>query len=131
MKELTCIECPNGCFLKIQRDKENNLIVTGNKCPKGETFANNEINNAKRCISTTVKTNFDNLPRISVRTDDKIPIKLIFPCMDLINKVTLNNLVHNGEVILKNILNTGVNVISTTDMYYLMETLCKENSNKS
>mgnify|MGYP006934210431 CR=1 FL=1 len=38
MKELTCIGCPRGCTLKIERDGDD-WSVTGNTCPRGKEFA--------------------------------------------------------------------------------------------
>lgn len=38
MKELTCIGCPRGCTLKIERDGDG-WSVTGNTCPRGREFA--------------------------------------------------------------------------------------------
>ena len=33
MRELICITCPKGCYLKV--DEENDYKVTGNGCPRG------------------------------------------------------------------------------------------------
>ena len=42
MKELTCIGCPRGCTLKIERDGDG-WSVTGNTCPRGREFAISEM----------------------------------------------------------------------------------------
>ena len=36
MKELICIVCPNGCYLRV--DEEKDYLVTGNACPRGAEF---------------------------------------------------------------------------------------------
>lgn len=120
MKELTCIVCPNGCLLKIDK-KDDDWIVGGNLCPKGVDFAIGEMINAKRSICSTVKTIFERVPRLPVRTNGDIPKELIFLLMEKINSVEINHPVHSGEIILENVLDTGVNVIATSDMYYLLE----------
>jgi len=116
MKKLTCIVCPNGCQLSIEKDKEE-WIVTGHLCPRGKDFAINEMINPKRSICSTVQTTYKDVPRLPVRTDGEIPIEDIFPLMKLLSTVVIDHPVHNGEVIIENPFNTGVNVIATSDMY--------------
>lgn len=120
MKELVCIVCPNGCLLKIEKH-DNNWKVEGNLCPKGKDFAIEEMTSAKRTISTTIKTSYTKLPYLPVRTDKGIPKKLIFPLMKVINEMIIKKPVHSGDIILENVFDTGVNIISASDMYYILE----------
>ncbi|MDF2674162.1 MAG: hypothetical protein K0R09_2430 [Clostridiales bacterium] len=119
MKNMTCIICPNGCLLEVDKQGEE-IIVRGNMCKRGVEFGINEMTNPKRSISTTVKTSYKLIPRLPVRTDGEIPLDYIFRVMGEINDVKLDHLVHGGEIIIKDILGTGVNIISTSDMYYLL-----------
>jgi len=120
VKELVCIVCPNGCVLKIEKQNDK-WQIEGNLCHKGKDFAIEEMTTAKRTITTTVKTSYKKLPYLPVRTDKGIPKKLIFPLMKLINEVIIKKPVHSGEIILENVFDSGVNVISTSDMYYILE----------
>jgi|LGOV01.1.fsa_nt_gb CxxC motif-containing protein len=115
MKELTCIVCPTGCLLKVEKISDE-WIVEGALCPKGKEFAINEMTSAKRSVSSTVKTTFKNTPRLPVKTDREIPRKLIFSLMEKINEVVLDYPVSTGEVILENVLDTGANIIATADL---------------
>lgn len=120
MKTLTCIVCPNGCNLTIEKVGEE-WVVKGNLCPKGKEFAVNEMTNPKRSISSTVRTIFKNMPRLPVRTSGEIPKNYIMSLMKEINKIELKQKVHSGDIIVENILGTGVNVIATSDMYLWIE----------
>ena len=51
MKELICIVCPKGCHLYV--DEENNDFVTGNSCPRGAAYGQNEIRNPQRTLTST------------------------------------------------------------------------------
>lgn len=115
MKELTCIVCPKGCLLKVEKISDE-WIVEGALCPKGKEFAISEMTSAKRSVSSTVKTTFKDTPRLPVKTDGEIPRKLIFSLMEKINEVIVDYPVSTGEVILENVLNTGVNIIATADL---------------
>ena len=120
MKNLTCIVCPNGCLLSIEKSNEQ-WIVTGNKCPKGKDFAINEMINPTRSICSTVKTIYKEVPRLPVRTDGEIPLKDIFPVIKLLSTVVIDHPVHCGEKIIENVFNTSVNIIATSDLYYLLQ----------
>ena len=81
MKELTCIGCPRGCTLKIERDG-NGWSVTGNTCPRGREFAISEMTAPKRTICSTVRTAFPDAPVLPVRVSADIPDGRIVDVMD-------------------------------------------------
>ena len=119
VKNITCIICPKGCDITVEM-VENEFKISGNKCSRGKEYALNEMTNPRRSICSTVKTTYKEFPRLPVRTDKEIDIKDIFPVMKEINKVKIDHPVHGGEIIVSNILNTGVNIIATSDMYDLL-----------
>lgn len=120
MKRVTCIICPNGCEMTIDKNG-GDWTVEGNNCPKGKAFALDEMTNPQRSICSTVKTTNESFPRLPVRTDGEVPKDKIFEIMHEINKSIINKPVHNGEVIIENVLNTGINVISESDMFLILE----------
>lgn len=121
MKKLTCIVCPNGCSLSVYKNEDGEWLVEGNKCPKGKKFAVEEMTSPVRSVCSTVKTIYKEIPRLSVRTNGEIPLNLIFDVMKEINEVTINKPLHNGDIVLENVLNTGINLIATSDMYYYIQ----------
>lgn len=109
MKELTCIVCPVGCHIKI----DDQLHVTGNRCPRGESYALVEVTSPKRMLTTTVKTTFKDTPRLSVKTRNPIPKELIFKIMADLNDVVIQKDVKIGDIIVSNICDTGIDIIAT------------------
>ena len=88
MKEFVCITCPNSC--RMQAELENGQWkVTGNKCKRGQQFAESEMTCPKRTFSTTVKTAWDSVPVIPVRVSREIPKDKIFQIMEEINHMTV------------------------------------------
>jgi len=112
MKEFTCIVCPNGCSLKIN---EKTLEVTGNICKRGVDFAKTELTKPMRTICTTVRTKFDSCPVVPVRVSKEIPKNMIFKVMNEINKIVLDKKLGRDDVVIKNVLNTGADVIITSN----------------
>jgi len=115
MTELTCIVCPNGCLLKIEGSGDN-LKVTGAKCKKGDQFAREEQTCPKRTVCTTMKTAFPEIPVIPVRTAKEIPKEKIFEMMKIVNSNTVTKKLKRGETVIQNILDTGCDIIVTSDM---------------
>lgn len=114
-KEMICIVCPVGCTLHITGTKDD-LKISGNKCPKGIAYAKSEMINPTRVLPTTVKVLDGMLPRLPVKTEHEIPKALLFQAMEEINKVQVHAPVKLGDVIIENLLDTGVNVVATRDM---------------
>ena len=110
-KELTCIICPKGCNIKIEFNDKNIEKIEGNTCKRGYDYAFSEITNPVRTITTTVK--LEDGKMLSVKTDKPIPKDMIFKCMKEINKVTIKPPIKQGQIIIKNILNTDCNIIAT------------------
>ncbi|WP_130808210.1 DUF1667 domain-containing protein [Senegalia massiliensis] len=117
-KRITCIVCPIGCSLLIEKDEERQegYRVSGNKCKRGESYAIKEMKNPTRIITSTVKIKGGLLERLPVKTKDAIPKDKIFEIMDFINQVTVTAPINVGDIIIKNIGDTGVDLVSTRDM---------------
>ena len=110
--KLTCIECPMGCDLTAV--KENGKItVSGNSCPRGELYANNEVVCPKRVLTTTVKSNNGKL--VPVKTDLPIRKEMTFEVMDKISKITISTPVKIGDIVVEKILDDA-NLIVTDNI---------------
>ncbi len=113
--EMVCIVCPMGCRLKVTKNKDG-YEVEGNQCKRGEVYAIKELTHPTRVLPTTVKIKNGTLNRLPVKTKEPIPKDRLFDAMDVINKVEVEAPVKVGDVIIENILDTGVDVVATRDM---------------
>lgn len=132
MKELTCIGCPRGCTLKIERDGDG-WSVTGNTCPRGREFAVSEMTAPRRTICSTVRTSFPGAPVLPVRVSADIPKDRIFDVMDALKTVTVSERIGRGDVVIPDVLGLGVDVIATSSLLrHRPEWIfCIESKNKS
>lgn len=105
---MTCIMCPVGCGLTIEKNGSK-ISVSGNNCIRGEQYAKEEIVSPKRIVTALVKTNTGVLP---VKTTKAVPKNLIFKVVEEINKITLKK-GKIGDIILRNVLDSGADVIIT------------------
>lgn len=117
-RELICIVCPLGCHMsvEIETSSEIGISVTGNKCPRGKEYAYEELTAPTRMLPTTVVIKNAILNRLPVKSENPIPKSLIFDCMEIIDKVEVQAPIKLGDIIIENILNTGVNIVATRSM---------------
>lgn len=112
MKELTCIVCPRGCRLFI----DDELNVTGNSCPRGAQYAKDELTNPKRMITSFVRVKNRENTVVSVKTSTSVPKAMIFEVMEAINKIGVNAPTHIGDIVIKNVLDTGADIVITKNI---------------
>lgn len=112
-RELTCISCPIGCPLVVELEGTQVISVTGNTCKRGEVYANKEVTNPTRIVTSTVPVTGGMVDMISVKTREDIPKDKIFDCVKALKGVVVQAPVHIGDVIVKNAAGTGVDIIAT------------------
>ncbi|NLJ90465.1 MAG: DUF1667 domain-containing protein [Clostridiales bacterium] len=113
---LICINCPMGCRLEITITENGGWLIEGNQCKRGLSYAQKELTAPTRTLTTTVKVKNSLLRRLPVKSSDGIPKEKIFEAMALINQVTVEPPISIGDIIIENILDTGVNIISSRDL---------------
>lgn len=112
--ELTCISCPLGCPLQVETDSEGRVLsVSGNTCKRGEEYGRREVSAPMRTVTSTVRVAGGVPPVISVRTKEDIPKEKIFAVMEEIRRAEARVPVRMGDVIVKDIAETGVDLIAT------------------
>lgn len=114
-KEMICIVCPMGCHMEVEKNKDE-YIVTGNKCPRGKEYAVKESTNPTRVITTTVKVKGGLLNRLPVKTKGDIPKGKIFECMKVIDRIEVQAPISVGDIIVKDVLGTGVDIVAARSM---------------
>ena len=114
-KKLTCIECPLSCPLSVEMEGGRVTKVEGNKCPKGVVYARSEIEEPSRVLTSAVLGHGLGIKMVPVRTDKAIPKGRLLEAMEQVKKVKLRNKVRAGDVVIRDLLGLGVNLIVTRD----------------
>ena len=91
------------------------VSVAGNTCPRGAKYAQQECTLPERVITAVIPVEGSDTP-LSVKTKQPVPKKLIFDVMDELRKVRISPPVQIGQVIVKNILNTGSDIVATRNL---------------
>ena len=101
IKTLTCIECPIGCEITVDLNGDKILSLTGNACPRGKLYAQDEVVCPKRVITSTVRAKDGSL--VPVKTDKPVKKSEIFSVMEKINAVVCDMPVTMGQLLVENI----------------------------
>ena len=112
MKEMICIVCPVGCHMSV----DANMNVFNNKCKRGEVYAKKELTNPTRMVTSTVRVKSTLQNRVSVKTTDAIPKGKIFELMSLLTEITLEAPIQRGHVVIENVFDTGVDIVTTASL---------------
>ena len=107
---LTCIECPIGCSIDVEVEGEQVLSVSGNNCPRGKMYAENEVICPRRVLTSTVRAASGEM--IPVKTDAPVKKTDMFEIMKKINGAHPVLPVKIGDIIIKDVAE-GINLIAT------------------
>ncbi len=115
-RNFICICCPMGCSLTVVMKGEEVVEVAGNTCKRGDIYARNEVINPMRMVTSTVKVIGGRENVVSVKTKEDIPKGKIFECVRALKDVKVNAPVYMGDTIMKNVANTGVDIVATKNV---------------
>lgn len=122
-KKLTCIICPMGCPLEITLPENYNpqnpgacdieaFVVKGNTCPRGVVYAKKELTYPERTLTCTVAVVGGNRPLVTAKTKGEVPKDKLLDCMEAVRRIVIKAPVAAGQVIVKDLLHTGIDLVA-------------------
>jgi CxxC motif-containing protein len=116
---MTCIICPMGCTMEVCLENDGGVekvvSVKDNGCPRGAEYARKELLAPTRTLTTTITVKNGKLPVVPVKTAGEVPKKMLFQCMEVIRRASVSAPVKRGDILIHDILGTGINVIACSD----------------
>ena len=117
MERMTvCISCPLGCRLTVTWEDENDITVKGNKCAKGESYAQEEILAPKRVVTATVRAATGADRRLPVKTSSPLLKEHIPALLTELYRMDFKPPIKCGDVLLRNFEGTGVDLVATRSL---------------
>ena len=113
--EIICVACPKGCPLKVIRS-QGEILVSNAGCKQGEQYAFAEINDPRRMVASTVRVKGGLHPLVPVYTESPFPKGKIEGLLEEIRDVEIETPIRNGQVIIENALDTGIDIIASRDL---------------
>lgn len=115
-RELICIGCPLGCMITVEMDGNEVKNVTGNTCPRGKSYAEKEVTNPMRIVTSSVRVNGGEKVSVSVKTKSDIPKGKIFDVARALKDVVAEAPVSIGDVLVTDVAGTGVEIVATANV---------------
>ena len=116
VRVITCIICPIGCKAKVTIENGKISKIEDVECPRGEDYVTREIEAPVRDFFTTVRIKGASIPVLPVRSTQPIPKNKILDCVSELANIVVDAPVEAGDVIVKNLLSLGVDIIATRDL---------------
>ena len=117
-KYFCCTTCPLECKLTVTVDENDNsfIAVAGNRCPRGEVFARQELVLPLRVLTTTVRLEGGRgATLLPVRSDRAFALKKHREAVQELRGVRCQAPVRMGDVIVEHIVGTDAAIIATRD----------------
>ncbi|MCB0162554.1 MAG: DUF1667 domain-containing protein, partial [Caldilineaceae bacterium] len=90
--------------------------IRGFSCKRGQEYAAQEHVDPRRVVTTTVAVDGGTLARLPVRSAGTVPKALVRDACRALRAVHMHAPVRMGDVVLADILGTGVDIVATRDM---------------
>jgi len=129
-QELTCITCPMGCRLVVERlpggEGGGELSVSGNRCPRGAAYAREELLAPKRTVTATCRAlasrssgaarGMAAVRRIPCKTTAPFPKERVDELLAAIYALEESLPVERGRVLIHDALGLGIDVVATRSL---------------
>ena len=116
---LTCIGCPLGCQIEVMMGDDGEiLLVTGNTCARGESYARKEVTAPTRIVTSSVRVYGSRTGErmVSLKTASDIPKDRIMDVIRDLRGVAVPCPVRIGDVLFRDVARTGVDMIATKNV---------------
>lgn len=118
--EMTCVVCPLGCRLAVERLGGDDISVSGNRCPRGAIYAREELLEPKRSVTATCRTAPPALERgirrIPCRSSAPFPREKVDGLLSEIYRLEVSLPVRLGQVLISDALGTGIDVVASRSL---------------
>ncbi len=113
-----CIGCPLGCRLEVDVEQEVQSIVEvrGFACRRGREYAIQEHTAPRRMVTTTVAITGARWARLPVRSNAPAPKDKVQAICNALRHLRVSAPVAMGDIIVSNILDSGVDIVASRDM---------------
>jgi CxxC motif-containing protein len=106
-REITCIVCPRGCRMTADIHEEQ-IVVTGHSCSRGEKHAVAEILHPVRSLTSIVRVSNRRDTMVSVKSEAPVPKEEMFAIMERIRAAAVEAPIQIGDVILDDVCGTKI-----------------------
>jgi CxxC motif-containing protein len=112
-REFICVACPLGCTLTVRLKAGELKSVSGNRCRRGVTYAEQEVVDPRRIVTTTVSLEGGRISLLPVKTRAPVPRDSARDVVRAAGAVVVRAPVHCGDTVLADVCGSGVDLVAT------------------
>ena len=128
--KVRCVICPVGCIAEVEVEGPEVRVIGGLECRKGLEYVVREVKNPVRDLFTTVRVRGGRLPVCPVRATAPVPKDLLMECVKRLARVVVKAPIEAGEVIVRDLMGLGVDIIATRTIEKTRDTGPSDASNR-
>lgn len=111
MRDLICISCPVGCRMQVEK-RGDEICVSGNRCRRGQVFAQEEMTNPKRMLTTVIAVAGEPLRLLPVISRAPFPKEKMHEGLAVLRDVVRARPIEEGSVVVADLLHTGIDIVA-------------------
>ena len=116
-RTFTCIGCPIGCPLQLEHDGTEIREISGNECDRGAKYAQQELLDPRRDVSTTIPIFGARWGRLPVKLTGPIQKDRVLEAVKRIHEFQIEAPVIMGQVLCKSFMGeNGIDLVATRSM---------------
>lgn len=115
-RQFICVTCPVGCTIEATVEDGALAKVEGAACKRGQAFVREELTAPKRMFTSTVRVMDGALPLVPVRSATPLPKEMLLAVAAHLRRLILVAPVVEHQVVVRNVLDTGVDIIASRDL---------------
>jgi CxxC motif-containing protein len=114
--DVTCIVCPVGCRIRVIREGDRIIEVSGNSCRRGEVYASQEAVAPLRTLTTSVRVVGGDFPLASVKSLMPVPKACLFELMKAARSVVVTAPIRVGDIVARDVLGLDIDLVATREV---------------
>jgi CxxC motif-containing protein len=103
--------------MAVTESDDHSVSVEGNTCPKGLEFAEKEVKDPERILTTSIRVIEGDLPLVSVRSDAQVKKHEILTIVNELKNIYVKAPIKEGQLLEKQCGVNRVNIIATRTVY--------------
>ena len=111
-KDIICTQCNNRCQLTVE-EKDGDILVRGNRCPRGAACGREEFLGQRVLLRGVVKGPAGE--RIPVVTNAPVAKSMVYKATLALKRLHLQQLPQPGELLVQNICDSGADLLAAED----------------
>jgi CxxC motif-containing protein len=114
--QVICDLCDKRCVINIEKCEEN-YLYEGSLCDRGIAYGQEYMKSSSRVFTSVVRIKGDaNCNVVPIKSSKPLDMNLWMECSKALGRIYVGIPIRIGDVICKNIVNSGVDIICTKNV---------------